>query len=138
MSRRDTHHREVVQALRNDQWVITDDPLVLDFAGRLVGIDLAAEKLLAAERAERRIAIEIKSFQGSSDVSEFHTAVGQFLNYRYVLGKTMPERTLYLAIPSEAFSGFFQEPDVQEIVQSHRIKLLVYDPQTEEILKWID
>ena len=103
MSRRDTHHREVVQALRNDQWVITDDPLVLDFAGRLVGIDLAAEKLLAAERAERRIAIEIKSFQGSSDVSEFHTAVGQFLNYRYVLGKTMPERTLYLAIPSEAF-----------------------------------
>ena len=138
MSRRDTHHREVVQALINDQWVITDDPLVLDFAGRLVGIDLAAEKLVAAERAERRIAIEIKSFQGSSDVSEFHTAVGQFLNYRYVLGKAMPERTLYLAIPSEAFMGFFQEPDVQEIIQSHRIKLLVYDPRTEEILQWID
>ena len=138
MSRRDTHHREVVQALRNDQWVITDDPLVLDFAGRLVGIDLAAEKLLAAERAERRIAIEIKSFQGSSDFSEFHAAVGQFLNYRYVLGKTMPERTLYLAIPSEGFAGFFQEPDVQEIIQSYRIKLLVYDPQTEEILQWID
>ena len=50
----------------------------------------------------------------------------------------MPERTLYLAIPSEAFSGFFQEPDVQEIIQSHRIKLLVYDPRTEEILQWID
>lgn len=138
MSRRDTHHQEVVHALQKEDWVVTDDPLTLDFAGKLVGIDLAAEKLLAAEREERRIAVEIKSFQGSSDVSEFHTAVGQFLNYRHVIGKTMPERTLYLAIPVEAFAGFFQELDVQEIIQAHRIKLLVYDPHGEEILKWID
>ena len=74
MSRRDTHHQEVVHALQKDKWVVTADPLTLDFAGKLVGIDLAAEKLLAAEREERRIAVEIKSFQGSSDVSEFHTA----------------------------------------------------------------
>ena len=138
MSRRDTHHQEVEHALQKDQWVVTDDPLTLDFAGKLVGIDLAAEKVLAAEREEHRIAVEIKSFQGSSDVSEFHTAVGQFLNYRYAIGKTMPERTLNLAIPVEAFTGFFQEPDVQEIIHAHRIKLLVYDPQGEEILQWID
>ena len=139
MSRRDTHHQEVVNALQKDQWVVTDDPLTLDFAGKLVGIDLAAEKLLvAAERAERQIAVEIKSFQGSSDVSEFHTAVGQFLNYRYVIGKAMPERTLYLAIPLGAFTGFFQESDVQEIIKAHRIKLLVYDPRREEIHQWID
>lgn len=138
MSRRDTHHLEVVQALQKDHWVVTDDPLTLDFAGKLVGIDLAAEKLLAAERDERRIAVEIKSFQGSSDVSEFHTAVGQFLNYRYVLGKTVPERTLYLAIPVETFEGFFQEADIQEIIRAHRIKLVVYDPHREEILQWID
>lgn len=138
MSRRDTHHREVVSALHKDQWVITDDPLTLDFAGRLVGIDLGAEKLLAAERASRRIAVEIKSFQGSSDVSEFHTAIGQFLNYRHVIGKAMPDRTLYLAIPEVAYEGFFQEPDVQEIIQGQRIKLLVYDPSREELLKWIE
>lgn len=99
---------------------------------------MAAEKLLAAERDKRLIAVEIKSFQGSSDVSEFHTAVGQFLNYRHVITKTMPERTLYLAIPVEAFYDFFQEPDVQEIIQTHRIKLLVYDPQNEEIRQWIE
>lgn len=138
MSRRDTHHQEVVIALQKDQWVVTDDPLTLDFAGKLVGIDLAAEKLLAAEREERQIAVEIKSFQGSSDVSEFHTAVGQFLNYRHVIGKVMPVRTLFLAIPVEAFVGFFQESDIQEIIQIHRIKLLVYDPEREEILQWID
>jgi hypothetical protein len=138
MSRRDTHHQAVVHALQKDQWIVTDDPLTLDFAGRLIGIDLAAEKLLAAQRNELQIAVEIKSFQGSSDVSEFHTAVGQFLNYRHVIGKVMPQRALYLAIPAETYAGFFQEPDIQEIVLTHQIKLLVYDPHIEDVYQWID
>ncbi len=65
-------------------------------------------------------------------------AIGQFLNYRHVLGNRMPERTLYLAVPEEAFSGFFQERDVQQIIVAHRIKLLVYGPQREEVLQWIE
>ncbi len=138
MSRRDTHHQAVVQALQKNQWIVTDDPLTLEFAGKLIGIDLAAEKLLAAELDGRRIAVEIKSFQGASDVAEFHTAVGQFLNYRHALGKNMPERALYLAVPQDTFSGFFQEPDVQEIVETHRIKLLIYDPYRVEIVQWIE
>ncbi len=138
MSRRDTHHRAVVHALQKDQWIITDDPLTLEFAGKLIGIDLAAEKLLAAERNGHRIAVEVKSFQGSSDLAEFHTAVGQFLNYRHALGKSMSERTLYLAVPGETFLGFFQERDVQEILETHRIRLLVFDPHSEEIIQWIE
>jgi hypothetical protein len=43
-------------------------------------IDLGAEKILAAERGEEKIAVEIKSFISSSNISEFHTALGQFLN----------------------------------------------------------
>lgn len=138
MSRRDTHHQVVVDALQKEQWVITDDPLTLEFAGKLIGIDLAAGKLLAAERNDRKIAVEIKSFQGSSDVSEFHTALGQFLNYRHVLGKIIPERTLYLAVPEDASASFFQEQDVREIVETHQIRLLVYHPQREEIIEWIE
>jgi hypothetical protein len=138
MSRRDLHHQSVVRALEKDQWVITDDPLTMEFAGKLIGIDLAAEKLLAAERNGRTIAVEIKSFQRSSDVSEFHTALGQFLNYRHVLAKTMPGRTLFLAVPVDAYSGFFQETDIQEILRAHRVRLLVYDPQNEVIVQWIE
>jgi hypothetical protein len=99
---------------------------------------LGAEKLLAAERDGRRIAVEIKSFRRASEVAEFHTAVGQFLNYRHVLGKRMAERTLYLAVPQGVFSGFFQEPDVQEIIETHRIRLLIYDPRREEVVQWIE
>lgn len=138
MARRDLYHDSVVHALEKDDWRITDDPLTLEFAGKLIGIDLGAEKLLAAERKGRHIAVEVKSFQSSSDVSEFHTALGQFLNYRLALEKTMPERSLYLAVPDEAYSGLFQEDDVQEIIRIHAVKILVYEPNREEIIQWIE
>ncbi len=57
-------------------------------------VDLGAEKLLAAERDGREIAVEIKSFLGLSAINEFHSALGQFLNYRLALGKLEPSRSI--------------------------------------------
>ncbi len=70
-------------------------------------IDLAAEKIIAAERGIERIAVEVKSFLGPSLVTDFHTALGQFLNYRLALDGTDPDRVLYLAVPEPAYSAFF-------------------------------
>ncbi|MBM82483.1 MAG: hypothetical protein CMJ78_18110 [Planctomycetaceae bacterium] len=67
MSRRDQYHQSVVNALKKDGWLITDDPLTLEFAGKLIGIDLGAEKLFAAEKGNEQVALEIKSFQSASD-----------------------------------------------------------------------
>lgn len=50
-------------------------------------IDLGAEKLLAAEREGEKIAVEIKSFLSPSAITDFHLALGQFLNYRTALRK---------------------------------------------------
>jgi hypothetical protein len=59
-------------------------------------IDLGAERVLAAEREGQKIAIEVKSFLiGSSAISEFHRALGQFINYRSALRYEDPERVLY-------------------------------------------
>ena len=71
-------------------------------------IDLGAEKLLSALKGNRRIAVEVKSFVGLSTISEFHTAVGQFLNYRIALEKLEPERVLYLAVPADVYRNFLQ------------------------------
>lgn len=46
-------------------------------------IDLGAERIIAAEREGQIIAVEVKSFIGTSTISEFHIVVGQFINYRY-------------------------------------------------------
>jgi hypothetical protein len=79
MPKKDKFHDAVKNALNKDGWTITDDPYKLAF------VDLGAERLLAAEKGKEKIAVEVKSFIGSSELYEFHTALGQFANYELAL-----------------------------------------------------
>ncbi|MGD1861467.1 MAG: element excision factor XisH family protein [Leptolyngbyaceae cyanobacterium] len=85
MSAKDVYHNGVKIALQKDGWVITHDPFVLELSSGRLEIDLGAEHLVAAQRDSTRIAVEIKSFLAPSLTSEFHSALGQFLNYRVAL-----------------------------------------------------
>ncbi len=136
MPAKDIIHQAVRNALEKDGWVITDDPLFVSFAQVQMYIDLGAERLLAAEKNGRRIAVEIKSFLGSSALSEFHLALGQFLSYRLALETQQPDRILYLAIPTDAYDGFFRLEFGHMVVQRYQIKLIVFDVQNEVIYKW--
>ncbi len=80
MSAKDLFHDAVRRGLEKDNWHITSDPLELEWEEVKVKIDLAAEQLIAAERDRQKIAVEIKSFISTSAISDFHTALGQFLN----------------------------------------------------------
>ena len=82
MSAKDIFHDAVKHGLEEEQWHISNDPLELEWEEVKVKIDLAAERMIAAERDEEKIAVEIKSFISPSPISDFHTALGQFLNYR--------------------------------------------------------
>jgi hypothetical protein len=90
MSRKDTFHNIFRHALEKDGWTITHDPLLLRYELGNLYIDLGAEKVLAAEREGKKIAVEIKSFLQKSAVSEFHTALGQFISYRILLAEQYP------------------------------------------------
>lgn len=136
MSARDLFHEAVKRGLQKEQWVITDDPLEIKLEEVLLKIDLGAERLIAAEKAGEKIAVEIKSFASNSAISDFHTALGQFLNYQIALEVNEPERQLYLAVPLDAYETFFQTRLAQIAVQRHQVKLIVYDPITEEIVRW--
>jgi len=72
-------------------------------------IDFGAEPLIAAEKDEFLIAIEVKSFVGPSTVNEFHKAVGQFNDYSAALEIQEPDRMLFLAIPEEIGFAFFRK-----------------------------
>ncbi|GAP97367.1 XisH family protein [Leptolyngbya sp. NIES-2104] len=138
MGAKDLFHHAVKNALLKEQWLITADPLKIKIDGVRLEIDLAAEKVLAAEKAGRKIAVEIKSFLNASVITDFHAALGQFLNYRLALQMTESERVLYLAVPVETFTSFFQERFVQESVTLYQIRLLVYDSESERIIEWKD
>jgi len=133
---KDLFHNAVRQALIKEQWVITADPLIIKIEGVKLEIDLAAEKVFAAEKAGRKIAVEIKSFLKTSVITDFHVALGQFLNYRLALQMREPDRTLYLAVPVDTFESFFQELFIQQAVKSYQVKLLIYNPLEEVITLW--
>lgn len=100
-------------------------------------VDLGAEQLLAAERAERKIAVEIKSFTGLSEMSDLERAIGQYIVYHDVLAQVEPDRVLYLAISAEVATGLFEEPIGELLLRNNRLRLLVFDPDAEAIVKWI-
>jgi hypothetical protein len=136
MPSKDLYHDIVVTALQKEGWQVTDDPLYLRFEEVDFFIDLGAERLIAASREDEKIAIEIKTFNRASIISEFHTALGQFMNYRLALSANEPERQLFLAVPKDVYYDFFQAPFGQVAIHNYQLKLLVYDIQIEEIITW--
>ena len=138
MSRRDLFHMAVVHALERDGWTITDDPYYLEYGAQTLQIDVAAEMPIAAERAGCKIAVEIKSFAGKTEMVEFYAAVGQFVTYRNALRRQEPERILYLAVPTEAFETLFDPAHGRDLREEIAIHLLVYSAEMETIVKWIE
>ncbi len=137
MSAKDIFHEAVKQALQKEQWVITHDPLKLEFGNVKFKIDLGAEKLIAAEKNSEKIAVEIKSFLNPSAITDFYSALGQFLSYRIALEAIDSERILYVAVPLDTYRTFFQLEFTRVAVQRYQISLIVYDSVNEVIVQWI-
>ena len=134
---RDLFHKIVKTALEKEGWKITHDPYHLRYGIADLYIDLAAEQAIAAEKDNQKIAVEIKSFVGSSTISEFHTALGQFLNYRIVLEATgETDRQLFLAVPKDVYLTFLQFEPAAIVIERYNISLLIYDPNNERIDQW--
>jgi hypothetical protein len=136
---RDIFHDTVKTALQKDGWTITHDPYRLRYGVADVYIDLAAEEAIAAEKEGRKIAVEVKSFASSSAISEFHTALGQFLNYRIALEiSDEPQRMLYLAVPRDAYQTFLRFEPAQTAIKRFEVRLIVYDVAQEIVEQWIE
>lgn len=137
MPAHDFYHDKVKQALIKDGWIITDDPLDLSVDGVHLFADLGAERLLGAERGNEKIAVEIKSFMGSSFITEFHKALGQYENYRFSLEELEPDRSIWLAISETAWNDFFQTPFIQKVIRRYDMTIIVIDIETKSVLQWI-
>jgi Holliday junction resolvase-like predicted endonuclease len=133
---RDLFHQAVRHALENDGWIITKDPFSFRYGETSFEVDLAAQRLIAAERKDQRIAVEVKSFIQPSASNEFHAALGQYLAYHHALSRYDPSRVLYLAVPRDTFETFFQRQFNQEIVALHKLRILVYNQFTEVVEAW--
>jgi hypothetical protein len=138
VSARDKYHNAVKNALIQEGWTITHDPYRIAIGRRRAYIDLGAEMPLAAQKEGRRIAVEVKSFLGTSELDDLEDALGQYGVYRVVLAKRDPERALYLAVPDALRALLLDEMDFREILLAFQARLIFFDPEQERILEWIE
>jgi hypothetical protein len=85
-----------------------------------------------------RLLLKLKAFLAPSLTSEFHQALGKFLNYRVALRLKELNRVLFLAVPLKVYRNFFSGELAQLSVAEYNVKLLVFDPDEEEIVLWND
>ncbi len=111
----------VKKALQSEGWTITHDPYHIIAGG--------------AELYNKKIAVEVKSFIGKSQITEFYSALGQYLTYQQGLKMAEPDRELYLAIPTIAKNEVFSLSFTQQLTSELKIKLLVYS-LSGEIVSW--
>lgn len=134
---KDKFHEEVRAALESEGWLITDDPLSFKIGKVQVQMDLGAERLIAAERGNEKVAIEIKTFSNLSFITALYEAVGKYIIYRNVLKVRDPERALYLAIPEVIYKRFFEEEIVEKVMEDESFKMVIYNQHTKVISQWI-
>lgn len=135
---RDKIHEAVKNALVKDGWLITHDPYTLQYEEVTVHVDLAAQKLFAAEKEGRKIAVEIKSFLNRSGIHDFERALGQYVLYDMYMDEIEPERQLYLAVSNFTYRELFSRRGIQFAIQKKQMKIIVIDLSDEEIEEWIN
>ncbi|MEM6319532.1 MAG: element excision factor XisH family protein [Bacteroidota bacterium] len=121
---KDKIHYAVRNALKNDGWKITKDPLTLKSRGVRLMVDLEASKFLLAEKENETIAIEIKSFRNLYVLDDFYSALGQYLCYRLFLDKLGRFTKLYLAITNVTHNRLIKSPLIVDAIQELDIKFI--------------
>lgn len=136
MPAKDIYHEQVKSALVNDGWVVTHDPYTIAFGQRNVFVDFGAERMLAAEKGNQKIAVEIKSFQGASDIRDLEQAIGQYVFYRSLLNRFEVERKLYLAVPYAVLIGILEEAIARPVLEDEQVAIIAFDAEKERIIQW--
>ncbi len=135
---KDRYHNIVKKALIQMGWTVTNDPLYIPTFKRKLEVNLGAERVIAAEKNNEKIAVEIKNFLGLSEIHEFYKALGQFNYYQLASEDIDIERVLYLAIPSDIYDTLFTEPLTLKAITRYNIKIIVYNIEEEIIERWIN
>lgn len=137
MAAKDIYHDAVVNALVKDGWIITNDPYIISLGQKRVFIDLGAERLLAAQRNNEQIAVEIKSFRNVSEIYDLERALGQYVLYHSLLQRIDPQRQLFLAVPHTVYENTFLEPITRPVLEDLNMHIVTFDPKKEQIVRWI-
>ena len=134
MPAQDKYHSTVKRALVKAGWTIIGEQVPFKIEDRYFFVDLR----VARNRNQLVILLEIKGFESSpAQGTLLMEAIGQYRVYLSVLALANENIPLYLAVPILAYNGILTEVIGQQVLQDNQVRLLVFDPESEEIVKWI-
>lgn len=132
---KDRYHDTVARALTKDGWTVTGEQVRLRTPERRLWVDIRAVK--AGESVS--ILVEVKGFENApSQVEYLAGAVGKYVLYASILVDLKSDERLYLAVPELAYNGILSEKIGQSVIKRAEIRLIIFDPEREEIVQWID
>lgn len=134
MPAKDRLHDSVKRTLTKAGWTIDNEQIRLKVGDRNLWIDIQASR----SEWHSVILVEVKGFENPpSLVEQLSDTVGQYVVYSFALAAKQISMPLYLAMPNAAYEGIWSEELGQGLIESEGIKLLVFDPITEEIVQWL-
>lgn len=134
MPAKDRYHDVVVRALKKDGWTIVGEQATLSMPARRIWIDIRAWK----EPDNVAIMVEVKGFENmASPVQYLADTIGQCILYQTILEYADMSDRLYMAVPAAAFTGILGEEIGRQAMQKTHTGVIVFDPEQEEIVRWI-
>ena len=116
---------------------MTHDPYPIQLPDRKnLSVDLAAEKIIEAEKGSEKIAVEVKSFLSDSFMRDFYEAYGQYSFYRDFIHEQEAARTPFLAIEENVYNNNFRGQSISSFCQRHEIKIIIFNASLKTIVKW--
>ncbi|MGC9528083.1 MAG: element excision factor XisH family protein, partial [Limnospira sp.] len=76
------------------------------------------------------------SFLSPSPIKDLENAWGQFFLYARALQKKESDRRLYLAVSRNTLETLFQEEAGKLLLEEPGFRMIVFDPNSEEIVQW--
>jgi hypothetical protein len=134
---KDKIHTPVKEALIQEGWIITDDPLYIKVGNLTIFVDLGAERVIGAEKDGERIAVEVKTFSNPSFMTALYEAIGKYAVYRKALKLDESDRTLYLAMPEDVYDRYSKEALFIGSLDDENINLILFETNIEKITRWI-
>jgi hypothetical protein len=132
---KDRYHDTVINALRKAGWSFITEQIAIIVEDRRLWIDIRASK----EEENLAILIEVKGFEGMpSPIEYLASATGKYAMYQAALDYLKIDLPLYMAVPDAAYRGILSEAIGQQTLKHNRVSLIVFDPEREEIVAWID
>ena len=137
MPNKDLHHDIVVRALQKAGWEIIKEQNYFSVGdspetARRLYIDIKAKHITQAIV----ILIEVKDLD-SSPVHELMEMIGQYIVYQAALDLIGDKTPLYVAIPEKAYQIIIAHPLVKKSLKDIVIPMFTYDPEKEELIRWI-